>query len=96
MYVVRDVFKAKPGKAKDLAAKFNGALEDMQTEGVSARRILVETVSDYWTVVIETEVEDMGAHFSISENPGAREKMAGYMDFVEGGHREVFRLVGGS
>jgi len=45
MYVVRNVFKAKPGKAKELVAKFKQAERFMQGEGVVKSRILTDTVS---------------------------------------------------
>jgi hypothetical protein len=93
MYVVRDVFKTKPGQAKDLVKKFDAALPHMQVDGIKARRILVDSVSAYWTVVLETEVEDLEAYFSLAENREAREQMSGYLDLVTGGHREIFKVA---
>jgi hypothetical protein len=96
MYLVRDIFNAKPGKAKDLVAKFK-ALEPYMTEmGMKGMRVMTDAVADYWTVVAESEVESLDEYFDMGrrERGDARigEIMQGYMDLVEGGRREVFRI----
>ena len=57
---------------------------------------MTDAVSTYWTVVMEYEVEDMGAYFSDLRGSTAtaelQEIMKGYTDLVEGGKREVFLL----
>ena len=96
MFVIRDVFKAKAGKGKELATKFKTASEFMPNEGVHARRILTDTVAAYWTIVMETEVEKLDTYFELlntrPSNPKAEEAMKGYADIVEGGYREIFRI----
>jgi ABC-type nitrate/sulfonate/bicarbonate transport system substrate-binding protein len=95
MYVVRDVFKARPGKAKELVAKFRKALPEMHSPGAKNVRLMTDTVAGYWTVVIETEVEEVQHYFdSMRTQPSAaaQEAMAGYMDLVYGGHREIFKV----
>lgn len=94
MYIVRDVFTAKPGKANALAEKFTAAKPHFQGEGISVGKIMVDSVASYWTVVLEMEVEDLDAYFNLAENPSAREAMEGYMEFVQEGYREIFRVVG--
>jgi len=96
MYLVRDIFNAKPGKAKDLVAKFK-ALEPYMTEiGMKGMRVMTDAVASYWTVVAESEVESLDEYFDMGrrERGDARigEIMEGYMDLVEGGRREVFRI----
>ena len=60
MFVIRNVFKCKPGKAKSLIEKLKKANELMKGAGaVMSERVLVDEVATFWTVVIETEVEDM-------------------------------------
>ena len=60
-------------------------------------RILVDEVATFWTVVIETTVEDMASFATMMQEFGSRsdvqEAMAGYMDMVDGGYREIFRIV---
>jgi hypothetical protein len=61
------------------------------------QRILVDEVATFWTVVIETEAQDMGAFEKMLRDRSGRqdvqEAMAGYMDLVDGGYREVFRVI---
>ena len=98
MYVVRNVFKCKPGMAKVLIEKLKKANVIMREAGmVESERVLVDEVATFWTVVIETEVEDLTAHERSMRDYGSRadvqEAMAGYMDLVDGGYREIFRVA---
>ena len=98
MRVIRNVFKCKPGKAKELIEKVKKANELMKGAGaVINERVLVDEVATFWTVVIETEVEDMAKFEESMKEYGSREDvqqaMAGYMDLVDGGYREIFRVA---
>ena len=98
MFVVRNVFKCKPGKAKNLIEKLKKANALMKGAGaVIDERVLVDEVATFWTVVIETEVEDMAKFAESMQEYGSRtdvqEAMAGYMDMVDGGYREIFRIA---
>jgi len=98
MYVVRDIFRCKPGKAKDLVAKFKKTIQSMeQLDGFSNVRLMVDAVADYWTVVLESDVatlEQFERHMrEFGARPEVREAMEGYMDLVEGGRREIFRIA---
>lgn len=97
MYLVREVFKAKPGKAGALVKMFKAAAPHFEkTEGVKNTRIMTDIVTDYWTVVMESDVEDVGAFIknlrSGTASPELTEIMKGYMDLVAGGHREIYLL----
>ena len=96
MFVIRDVFRAKAGKGKELVSKFKNAAAFMPNEGVNARRILTDTVASYWTIVMETEVDKLDTYFNMlntrPSNPKADEAMKGYADIVEGGYREILRV----
>lgn len=97
MYVVRNIFQAKPGKAKDLAKVFHGVLPLMREAGVvQACRVLTDASASFWTVVIESDVEDIGKYFdalaNLGTNTAIREKMAGYMELTTGGHREIWKV----
>ena len=60
MYLVRDVFRCKPGKAKDLAARFKRLLPSLEHEDrFTNGKVMVDAVANYWTVVIEAEVESL-------------------------------------
>jgi hypothetical protein len=98
MYLVRDVFRCKPGKAGELAAKFKRTIPSMESDDrFSNCRVMVDAVANYWTVVLEAEfasLADFEHHMAdYSKRADVREAMAGYMDLVDGGHREIFKLV---
>jgi hypothetical protein len=97
MFVVRNVFQCKPGKAGELAERFRRMVPLIEKQGAGTARVLVDTVASFWTVVFEIEVPDLATYERASSERDAsaemRDAMAGYMDLVEGGHREVFRLV---
>jgi hypothetical protein len=48
-------------------------------------------------VVLQAEVEELGkfeGHMkSWGSRPEVQKAMAGYMDLVDGGHREIYRIV---
>ncbi|MEZ5332432.1 MAG: hypothetical protein R2991_10355 [Thermoanaerobaculia bacterium] len=96
MYVVRNVFECKPGKAGELAEKMRAAGPHLAEVGIVNRRILTDTAAGFWTVVVETEVENVADYFEAlgrrSDNPALAEAMAGYMDLVTGGRREIWQL----
>lgn len=98
MFVVRDVFRCKPGKAKDLVEKFKGTMTSMERDDRFTNcRIMVDAIADYWTVVIECDVEslaDFERHMSeFGARPEVRAAMEGYMDLVIEGRREMYRIV---
>lgn len=95
MFLVRDIFQTKPGKAKDLVNKFKDAFKYLPKEGFGQSRILTDVVAGYWTVVLELEVESLSHFENISgftSKPEVKNIMQGYMDLVESGHREIFRV----
>lgn len=97
MYLVRDVFTTKPGKAKELVKKMKAAIPYFhETEGGKNYRVMTDIVANYWTVVIESEVEDVGKFIGGLRNATAgkelEEIMKGYLDLVEGGYREIYMI----
>lgn len=98
MFVIRDIFRCKPGKAKELVEKFKRTIAVMEhDDGFTNVRVMVDAVADYWTVVLEADCPSL-EHFErhMREFGGraeVQEAMAGYMDLVEGGRREIWRLV---
>ena len=60
MYLVREVFYTKPGKAKELVTKFKQVLPFFEKQGAKNPRIMTDIATTYWTVVFESEVEDLG------------------------------------
>ena len=98
MFMVRDVFRCRPGKAREVAARFKSLIPDMEAnDGFRNCRVMVDAVADYWTVVVEADfehLEDFERHMSdFGQRETVKQVMAGYMDLVEGGHREIYRLL---
>jgi len=95
MYIVRDVFKTKPGMAKDLVVKFKKTFPYMVAEGMKNPRLLTDVVAQYWTVVLEIEVESLAVfekHKGFTSKPEVHEIMKDYMNLILEGHREIFRV----
>jgi hypothetical protein len=98
MYLVRDVFRCKPGNSRALAEKFKMAMSSMEkVDGFKNGRVMVDAVAEYWTVVLQAEVDSLEMFEShmktFSSRPEIKEALAGYMDLVEEGHREIYRLI---
>lgn len=98
MYLIRDVFRCKPGKARAVAEKFTQTIPSMEAlEGFRNCQVLVDVVADYWTVVLQAEVDSLSAfeaHMaSFSARPEVKEALEGYLEMVEAGHREIYRIV---
>jgi len=95
MFIIRNVFRCKPGQAKKVIDKFKAAMPMMQE--IANHRILVDEVANFWTVVVETETEDMATFEKMLRERGSRQDvqdaMSGYMDFVDNGYREIYRVV---
>jgi hypothetical protein len=96
MYLIRDVFNAKPGKAINLVTAFKQAAPFMEAEGFKNVTLMTDFVASYWTIVLQAEVESL-EHFEkhskgFTSKPQVAEIMKGYMDNVEGGYREIFKV----
>lgn len=96
MYVIREVFEAKPGQASKLAKRFKelfGAMPDLRNKP----RVLVDVVGRFNTVTLETDVQDMAAFEKQMQDYGQRadirQKMEGYTDLYQRGRREIHRVV---
>jgi len=93
MLVIRETFVAKPGMASKLAKLIREALQG--TPGKT--RLLTDLVGPFNTVVLETEVESLGAldeRFQYyHSNQELRQRMAGYTDLYTEGRRELYQVV---
>ena len=96
IYLIRDVLHAKPGKAKYLVKKFKEAAPYFEKQGLKNVRVMTDIAAPYWTVVIESQVNDLGSFAKNirgeTSQPEVREIMKGYMDLVDGGYREIFLI----
>lgn len=97
MYQIREVFQAKPGKAKELVKMFKTAHPHFVKEGMmNNMKVLTDVVGNYWTVIVESETENIADFFdnlrTATMSSEIKEIMKGYMDCVAGGHREIFLI----
>ena len=97
MFLVRDVFRCKPGKTGALVKIFKQVSAHMQgMEGYANYKVMTDMVSTYWTVVTEVEVDTIERYTNMARvftsKPEVAELFKGYMDLLEGGQREIFKL----
>ncbi len=96
MYIIKETFQAKPGKAKDLVNIFKKTEVHFLEMGAKSMRILTDFVASYWTVVIEFEVNEISDYVSMYNDKAKSQQvgsiMSGYMDLVVGGHREMYKI----
>jgi hypothetical protein len=97
MYLIRDVFHTKPGKAKDLVKKFKQAAPFMEKQGMKGLKIMTDIATTYWTVIFESEVEDLSefakeVRGGSASDPELGKIMEGYIDLVTGGYREIYLI----
>lgn len=97
MYMAREVFHCKPGKAKDVVARFRKLSDVLREQGYGESRIYTDVSGEnYWTVVVEQDVEkiDELAEMSRTVMSDARiaEAMKDYHDLVLNGRREIYKV----
>ena len=97
MYMSREVMHCKPGKAKDLVAKFKKMDDAMRSRGYPGMRIYTDiSAENYWTVVMEQEVEKIDDFAEMtrkmSEDKDLMNIIDGYHDLVTDGRRELYKL----
>ena len=101
MLVVRDVFQAKYGRGDELVAlckELNGYWHAAMREApFHSFRILTDASGPFFTVVTETEVENMAAWESVVAQelalPQFGDWFARMVPLVEHGRREFYHLV---
>jgi hypothetical protein len=97
MYLIRDLFSAKPGKAGELVKKFKRAAPLMDEEGKYKYRIMTDISGPYWTVIMETEMPDLNEFVKETRGggkpmPEVEEIMKDYHELVTGGKREIYLI----
>ena len=94
MYIVRETFTAKPGKASTLAKLLKQVMSQMTT---LKTRVLTDYIAAFNTVVLEVETDDLAAFDRTMTEYATRtdihESMKGYTDMYVTGRREVYRVV---
>ena len=101
MLVVREIMTCQPGKVRPLVEKF----KTLNTLGAKYKQPTMRIMTDfaaeqYWTVVAEMEVPDLGTFEKMMSNPQGsaddmkqmEELMKGYHDLVDHGKREIYKI----
>lgn len=94
MFVVRETFIAKPGKASQLAKLF----KDVMGEVTKLKpKVMTDFIGQFNTVVFETETTDLAEFEKTMQEymsrQDLRDKMKGYTELYQEGRREVFKIV---
>ncbi|HNF71092.1 MAG TPA: hypothetical protein PLP34_01695 [Chitinophagaceae bacterium] len=97
MYLIRECFQTKPGKAKELVKMFKAAVPHFEkTEGGKNYRVMTDITGNYWTVVMELEVEHIGDFIGglrqSTASPELKDIMKGYTELIESGSRQIFLI----
>jgi hypothetical protein len=97
MYVIREVVHCKPGKVRQMVAKFRGISTVMKEMGHEPLRLLTDvTGASFWTIIAEASVAKVDDFFvmeqTIMANETLRKTMADYHDLVDSGRREIYRI----
>jgi len=97
MYIIRETFIAKPGYAGKFAMMMKKEMENWKEfKGY----VLLDIATDYNTIVIEYEVENLGEfgkmmeeHKKEQNKQKTNEKPPEYTELYLTGKREIFRMV---
>ena len=93
MYVIRETFVAKPGMASKLATMFKSISGSTPWKP----RVMTDAVGPFNTVILETEVKELGEFDRMMKEYGERadirEKMKGYTDMYVSGGREIYKVL---
>ena len=97
MYLIREIMHCKPGKAKEMVAKFKELSKAMKKQGYKTMRIYTDMSGErYWTVVAEWEIDSLDKMAEASRGAMMDEKvqkaMSDYHGFVEWGTREIYKV----
>ena len=96
MIIVRDVFQAKYGKGGDLAAHFKKGKEMWSAQYQYAPRILTDASGPFFTVVTETEFENLAAfeqkYGDVFATPEFGDWFERMTQLVESGRREFYNI----
>lgn len=99
MLIVREVFKAKPGQASKLASLFKKVMANRKNV-----RVLTDSVGNFNTVVMESEVKSLAEFEREMEeyksgkmmeglDPDTAAQMSKYSEMYLNGWREVFQVL---
>ena len=101
MYLIRELMYCKPGKVRAMVEKSLAMAKLMQKSKLGRMRVLTDVSAErYWTCVMEFEVASLSAWEKMDQAGGMKKAdmkkmdtiMKGYLDLVEYGRREIYKL----
>ncbi len=98
MYLIRDVMHCKPGQVRPMVDKFKELGKLMKKMGyVSSMRITTDLSAErYWTVVSETEVDNLEKYGEMARQtmsePKFQKIMKDYHNLIDDGRREIYKI----
>jgi len=96
MILVRDIFRLKFGKAREVKALMEESKKLMGAEELKNSRLLFDLVGPSYTMVLEFTYANLAAfEESMSKSMGQDEWRAWYQKFIpliESSHREIFTI----
>jgi hypothetical protein len=98
MYLVREVFHCKPGKAGEIVKRFKQLQPYMAEVGFKEPQRVMTDMSgaQYWTVIVEQPVCTLEQYLDLTRqtmtDPRVQKIMQGYHDIVESGKREIYKI----
>ncbi len=97
MIIICDVFKLHFGKAKEAVALMTEGAKLLRAQGYTIDRLLTDLTGDYYTLVMESSYESLGAFENAMQQATAtdawRDNYARFVPLVREGYREVLREV---
>jgi len=97
MIVVRNVFKLKFGKAKEVKVLMQEAVSINKKNGINDVRVLTDITGPSYTMVFETTHESLAVFESkihtILGSPEWGKMYEKFIPFVDSAYREIFTIV---
>lgn len=100
MYLIRDVMHCKPGQVRPMVDKFKELGKLLKKKGyVSSMRISTDLSAErYWTVVSESEVDNLETYGDMARktmsDPKFQKIMKDYHNLIDDGRREIYKIEG--
>ena len=98
MIIIRDIFQLRFGEAKEAIALLKEGAVALKEAGYPVDRILADVTGEYYTLVMESRVENLSqyeeAMARIGDLDAWQQAYRRFVPLVRAGRREVFREVG--
>ena len=103
MYLIREIMYCKTGKVRPMVEKSVKMSKLSEKVGMPRMRVMTDFCAEqYWTIVSEMEVSDLGEFERMMSSPQGsaddmkqfEDLMKGYHDLVDHGKREIYKIEG--